>query len=162
MRSPSATLAMSLPPTCPTAPPAPSCPGPCGCQGTQWGCPHHQLSPLQPCHTRVRAAALQASPSRRFFRAGIKKLKCKRTLKAAVEEPDFLLFDFFFFSEGCCIELNMTNMPGMFALRAWESRERHCWHLISAVAPVFVQKQVPGAAPGAAAARAWSGMAAGT
>lgn len=56
----------------------------------------------------------------------------------------------------------MTNMPGMFALRAWESRERHCWHLINAAAPVFVQKQVPGAGPGAAAARAWSRMPAGT
>lgn len=28
--------------------------------------------------------------------AGMKELKCKRTLKEAVEEPDFLLFDFFF------------------------------------------------------------------
>lgn len=45
----------------------------------------------------------------------------------------------------------MTNMPGMFALRAWESRERprerHRWHLINTPAPLFEQKQVPGAGP---------------
>lgn len=42
----------------------------------------------------------------------------------------------------------MTNMPGMFALGAWESRERprerHRWHLINAPAPLFVQRPSPG------------------
>lgn len=68
-----------------------------------------------------------------------------------MEEPDFLLFDFFFFSEGCCIELNMTNMPGMFVLRAWESRERprerHRWHLITHQPHCLHKKQVPEAGP---------------
>lgn len=45
----------------------------------------------------------------------------------------------------------MTNMPGMFVLRARESRERprerHHWHLINTPARLFVQNQVPASGP---------------